>query len=128
MLPVSPAPLAGLLRPVAAQGARFVAKKYGADLAQVDRHVDTQRGVCLALRDALGGRALFEGSSLGAVDLMAATFLQMVEPVQHPRIVLLPALRRAWTAAPLVGEFADLLAWRDALYASARGERTKAAA
>lgn len=128
MLPVSPAPLAGLLRPVAAQGARFVAKKYGADLAQVDRHVDTQRGVCLALRDALGGRALFEGSSLGAVDLMAATFLQMVEPVQHPRIVLLPALRRAWTAAPLVGEFADLLAWRDGLYASARGVRTKAAA
>ena len=78
MLPVSPAPLAGLLRPVAAQGARFVAKKYGADLAQVDRHVDTQRGVCLALRDALGGRALLEGSSLGAVDLMAATFLQKV--------------------------------------------------
>jgi hypothetical protein len=52
----------------------------------------------------------------------------VVEPVQHPRIVLLPALRQAWTAAPLVGEFADLLAWRDGLYASARGVRTKAAA
>jgi glutathione S-transferase len=128
MLPVSPAPLAGALRPVAAQAARFVAKKYGADLQQVDQHVEAQRGVCLALRAALDGRAHLDGDSLSAVDLMAATFLQMVQPVQHPRMVLLPALRRAWTAAPLVGEFADLLAWRDDLYASARGTRTKAAA
>jgi len=128
MLPVSPAPLAGMLRPVAAQGARFIAKKYGADLAQVDAHVEAQRRVCLALRDALGGRQHLEADALCASDLLAATFLQMVEPVQHPRIVLLPALRRAWTAAPLVDEFADLLAWRDGLYATARGTRTRAAA
>jgi glutathione S-transferase len=128
VLPVSPAPLSGLLRPVAAQAARFVAKKYGADLARTDEHIAVQRRVCLALRDALRGRAYIEGDTLGAADVLAATYLQMVEPVTHPRIVLLPALRRAWTAAPLVDEFADLLAWRDALYANARGTRAKRAA
>jgi glutathione S-transferase len=128
MLPVSPASLASTFSPVAAQAARFVAKKYGADLTQLDRHLEAQRSVCMQLRDALAGRAYFEGSSLSAVDLLAATFLQMVEPVQHPRIPLLPALRRAWTSAPLAAEFGDLLSWRDALYANARGTRTKAAA
>lgn len=127
MLPVSPAPLAGMLSPVAAQGARFIARKYGADVSRTSHYVAVQREVCGELRDALAGRPHLEGDALCAKDLIAVSFLQTVQPVQHPRMPMLPALRRAWTAAPLVGEFADLLTWRDGLYASARGVRTKAA-
>lgn len=128
MLPVSPAPLAGVLSPVAAQGARFILRKYGADASRTEQYVDVQRGVCRELREALAGRPHLEGDTLGAKDLLAVSFLQTVQPVQHPRMPLLPALRRAWTAAPLVSEFADLLAWRDGLYAGARGVRTRVAA
>lgn len=128
MLPVSPAPLAGVLSPVAAQAARFIVRKYGADARRVDEYVEVQREVCRDVREALDGRAHLDGDALSARDLLAISFLQMVQPVQHPRMPLLPALRRAWTAAPLVDEFRDILAWRDGLYATARGVRTKLAA
>lgn len=128
MLPVSPAPLAGALSPVAAQAARFIARKYGANVDHTHQYVAVQREVCGELREALAGRPHLEGDTLSAKDLLAISFLQTVQPVHHPRMPLLPALRRAWTAAPLVDEFADVLAWRDGLYANQRGERTRAAA
>lgn len=39
-----------------------------------------------------------------------------------------PATRAVWTQPALAAEFADLLAWRDGLYAAHRPGRTRAAA
>jgi glutathione S-transferase len=55
------------------------------------------------------------------VDLTMAVVLQMVSPVDDRFIRLGPARRRAWTEPTLASEFADLVEWRDRLYAEERG-------
>ena len=49
-----------------------------------------------------------------------AVVLQVVSPVDPAYIRLGPALRRAWTEPVLAREHADLVAWKDALYAGWR--------
>jgi glutathione S-transferase len=46
--------------------------------------------------------------------------LQAVVPVAHEFIRLGPASREAWTNPRLAADYADLVAWRDRLYARHR--------
>jgi glutathione S-transferase len=110
-----PGLLAGLCRPVAALGARHVARKYGFD---ADADEPPERPVIellRAVRDRLDGRPLL-GETFGAGDILVATLLQGVRPAD-PGPKLPPATRRVWTSESLAEQFADLLEWRDALYA-----------
>ncbi|MCA9534855.1 MAG: glutathione S-transferase [Sandaracinaceae bacterium] len=118
VLPLAPGPLAHLMKPAGALGARFVARKYGADLGDGARHEATLRAVLTDLRGALSGREHLRGDAFSACDILAATLLQGVAPVSHPRVRLLPAQRAAWTHVGLADEFADLVGWRDRLYAA----------
>jgi glutathione S-transferase len=117
-----PAPLATLAAPIAAAGARFVAAKYGASLGREDDDLDVMRTTAHALATHVDLGAVPTRATLRAEDLVVATFLAGVRPADVAHISLRPAIRRAWTAEPLTGELAPLLAWRDALYASARGD------
>lgn len=97
-------------------GSSFIARKHGA------RDMDVQgilRDGFLEIRKLLEGRAfVFESFSYG--DILAATALQFLKPVDSRYIPLGPHTREALTDAALVHEFADLVAWRDALYAAHR--------
>jgi glutathione S-transferase len=120
---VSPALFAPLLRPIAAQGAKYVGRKYGANLDDESAHEQAMTELLDEIRSALGGRASLHGNGFGAKDILAATFMQGVAPVAERYIALRPALRRAWTCEQLAREYADLVEWRDTLYAKHRKAR-----
>jgi glutathione S-transferase len=58
---------------------------------------------------------------------MAAS-LQFVLPVEARYIALGPATRAVWTNPKLAEDYADLLAWRDRLYADHRSPPAVSAA
>ncbi len=113
----APEALTPMLRPVAAMAARFIARKYSADLAAGERNRAGIREVLRELRERKGSRRHFVGDSFSAFDLWAATLIQGVSPVSHRYIRLSPAVQRAWTQPGLAAEFADLVQWRDEIYA-----------
>lgn len=118
--PEVPRWLRGLLRPVTRYTMRWFARKYGVSDVQRPARVAEIRAALLELRAAL---AAGSGTLLGGftyADIVVATGLQGVSPVDHPAIRLGPATRQAWTVPELAGEFADLLAWRDRIYAEHR--------
>lgn len=108
-----PDPLAGLARPVAAWGARHIARKYGFDAgSEVDESLVAE--VLREVRDALG-QGPFISDQLSARDLLAASLVHGLRPPDG--LALRPATRRIWTSEPLAAEFEDLLEWRDRLLA-----------
>jgi glutathione S-transferase len=114
-----PGPLRGLSTPIAARGTRHLVRKY--ETAGVDpaAAMAKLREVLGAMRKVLGSRStILDGFSYA--DIAMAVVLQMISPVATEYIVLGPARRRAWTEPALASEYADLVAWRDALYAKRR--------
>jgi glutathione S-transferase len=114
-----PGPLRGAMTPLAASATRFIARKYGADAVAQAEAMATMREALGALRAALSGRSsVLEGFSYA--DIAMAVVLQMVSPVDSAYVPLGPARRRAWTEPTLAKDYADLVEWRDGLYASRR--------
>ncbi len=111
--------LGGIAIKVARYGVKRTLRKYGAptsDAARADL-----RALLGELRAALGGAAhLYPGHGLTYADIAAAQVLAFVTP-PTTGIRIGKANRLAFTDAELAAEFADLLAWRDALYAAHRG-------
>jgi glutathione S-transferase len=125
-----PRPLRRPLAPVALVGVRYLQRKYrtqsGSGDAEPLHRADLQ-GALLELRAALAdGRSTLAGE-LSFADIAMAAALQFVQPVEVARIQMAPAVRRAWTDLELAGEFNDLVAWRDQLYARWRGAAPRAA-
>jgi glutathione S-transferase len=60
------------------------------------------------------------GGAFSFADIAMATALQLTVPVADGYVALGPATRAAWADDALAAEFADLVAWRDALYARHR--------
>ncbi|MCA9563361.1 MAG: glutathione S-transferase N-terminal domain-containing protein [Myxococcales bacterium] len=105
--------LAAPLKPLAAAGARFIAKKYGFGLDPSAQQQEQIRAVLLGIREHLAkGQYLF--SEFSAADIVAATLVQGIEPVES-KPTLPPATRSAWRDAELSTEFSDLVEWRDEL-------------
>ena len=117
---VVPAFMAGLLAPVVVRAARFIGDKYGAVLERDGQNLETIRATLRAARSRIDTTRVPDARSLRAEHILLATFLQGIRPVTAPHIKLGPASRAVWTCEPLLEEAADLLAWRDAVYASAR--------
>jgi glutathione S-transferase len=112
-----PGILRGVATPMAARATRYVARKYGG----VDPAVATAkvREILSAMNKVLGSRdTILDGFSYA--DVAMAVVLQMVSPVGDDYIPLGPGRRRAWMEPSLASEFADLVAWRDAVYAKRR--------
>ncbi|MBX3184745.1 MAG: glutathione S-transferase N-terminal domain-containing protein [Polyangiaceae bacterium] len=113
---LSPKALAPLMRPLTARVVRFLTKKHGATMDT--EHARQQiRDLCLHLRESLANGSL-QRERLDAQGLLAATFLAGVKPVATSRLTA--GQRRVWTEPVLADEFADLLTWRDGLYAAFR--------
>ncbi len=114
-----PSGLRPLLAPTAKLGARFVARKHQAHGDAEAAIRDTVIPALERLREALGGRPYVLGH-FSYADITAALMLQCVRPVDDRFLPLGPGTREAWSDAALAERFADLLAWRDGLYAKHR--------
>ncbi|MGE0322025.1 MAG: glutathione S-transferase family protein [Polyangiaceae bacterium] len=112
----APEALTPMLRPVAATAARFIARKYSADLTANGRNRASIREVLGELRQRRAGAPYLLGDRFSAFDIWAATLLQAVKPVSHTYIRLSPAVEQAWSQPELAGEFEDLVSWRDRMY------------
>lgn len=117
---VSPAVFAGLFRPLARHGAGYIARKYRMDLEDEPANRQVMREVLTSIREALDGREHMAGERLSLVDIMATNLVQCVRPVQVPHMNLPPATFACWRSEELERDFADLVNWRDELYARAR--------
>jgi glutathione S-transferase len=114
-----PGPLRGLSTPIAARATRHLARKYGAAAVDPGAAMGKLREVLGAMRKVLGSRStILDGFSYA--DISMAVVVQMFMPVAMEYIALGPARRRAWTEPALASEYADLVAWRDTLYAKRR--------
>ncbi|HEX7667015.1 MAG TPA: glutathione S-transferase family protein, partial [Polyangiaceae bacterium] len=106
-------PLSGAM---ANLGASFIASKYAADDGNVDARI--RKGM-LTIKGALSGKDyVFDDFSFA--DILCASVLQAVNPFDDKYLDFPPATRKLWFDAPVVEEFADLMSWRDALYAKHR--------
>jgi glutathione S-transferase len=105
-----------LLRPVARGLTRAFAKKYELRLGDEAPQTRVMRAALDELRAGLASGAGFLLGTFTYADIAMATLLQGVAPVDDRFIRLGPATRRVWTRAALAAEYADLVAWRDALY------------
>lgn len=113
--PGVPALVRRLIRPINRLGIRWFARKYAADITDLEPHVQALRDGLTALRTGLAGAPHLLGE-LSYADIVMSNLLQGVLPVTHPAMKLGPATRRVWTHAALADEFADLVRWRDELY------------
>lgn len=119
-LPPMPAPLRGLLTPLANLGVGYLRRKYHYDAA-IEDHRRSYEQVLQSLAAALDdGRSFLVGDHVTYADLCMAVSLQCVRPVTDEYIKLGPATRLAWTDDLLAGKFPSLLDWRDRLYANLR--------
>jgi glutathione S-transferase len=100
-------------------GSRFVARKHRTSFDDPDARM---RAGLQAIRSALGGRD-YVRDGFSYADIVAATALQFVHAVPDRYIPIDPSLRASWAHPELAAEFADLLAWRDAVYAKHRPVR-----
>lgn len=108
------------LRPLVGRlGVRFLRDKYRLDHDQEASTKAASAGLS-ALREALGGRRHLFGEQLSYADIVMAVSLQLLAPVADTFIRLGPATRRVCTHPPIVEGFADLVAWRDEIYAAHR--------
>lgn len=108
--------LAPLARPVAAMGARYLARKYAFD-PTAEEDLSDLRGALDRVRAQLdGGDYLFEGFS--AADIVTACLLNGVQP--HSSLPFGPATFAAWHVPALAEAYADLIGWRDRLFAAHR--------
>lgn len=119
--PFVPDALRPALRGLAAAGVRHLQRKYAIRPGEEARHDAVSREALDALRAALsGGRRYVLGDGFTHADVAMATSLQFVLPVDARYIALGPATRAAWTNPTLAEDYADVLAWRDRLYAEHR--------
>ena len=108
-----PSWLAGPSRPLAALGARFIARKYQFDPKGADNQQPLIEGL-KAIREALGdGPFIYE--TFTAADIVAASLVTTVKPYIYP--TLGPATRAVWTDEELAERFSDLVTWRNKLRA-----------
>jgi glutathione S-transferase len=107
---------------MAKMGVRFFQKKYDLD-AIGSAGIETFRAALDALRRNLSEDRSYLLETFSYADITMAVLLQAVVPVGDEFIKLGPATREGWTQREVAREYADLVAWRDKLYAAYRKPR-----
>jgi glutathione S-transferase len=118
--PQLPGWLRRVLRPVAALGTRWFARKYALRLSHDESTLTAFRETLLGLRADLARSSPYLLGTFSYADIVMSLLLQAVVPVADRYIPLGPGMRRVWSEPALAAEFADLVAWRDELYARHR--------
>ncbi|MCB0219527.1 MAG: glutathione S-transferase [Chrysiogenetes bacterium] len=113
--PMIPAPIRLSLTALAAQGSRFLRRKYRAREKSPTDHENLIRTELTVLRGALdGGDYIYD--TLSYADIAMAVVLQFLIPPPEGSVAMGPATRRCARHPVLAEEFADLGRWRDRLY------------
>lgn len=114
-------PLAG---PIAKAGVERTLRKYTSGVTTVSEHRGFLASVLASLRADLSRSNSPEQRTLlsefSYADIVMAQVLCFVQPPHTPHVRMGPGSRRCFTDDALRTEFADLIAWRDALYAAHR--------
>jgi glutathione S-transferase len=116
------ASLGGLAPRLAAFGLRRTLRKYGANAHTLDQHRQRARAALGELRAGLEHATTSPKTLLGSftfADIACAQILGFISPPAYG-LKLGKASRRGFTDLMLAQEFADLVAWRDALYEAHR--------
>lgn len=121
--PYVPRALRGALTPLASSAVSYLARKYGVRPADEAHREARARAALDELRASLHGHRDYVLDRFSFADITMATALQFILPVAERWIPLGPATRKAWTHDALAADYADLLAWRDRLYAAHRPPR-----
>lgn len=118
--PPIPRPLRPLLRPIARIGASFFVRKYDAGPERIAASLAALTGFAERLREQLDGRDHLLGDRVTWADVCAAQVVNGFSGGVPRRLDKLPASAKTWTRPELVERFADLITWRDQLYADHR--------
>ncbi|MCA9670752.1 MAG: glutathione S-transferase domain-containing protein [Myxococcales bacterium] len=121
-----PAALRPLAARAAALGGAYLRRKY--DTRRLEGDVGREAVVAaldalragLATGDGGGGGGDYLLGRLTYADITMASMLQVVEPVRSEAVPMGESTRRCWRDAELASSYADVVAWRDALYARHR--------
>lgn len=100
-------------------GARIIAWKHPTPSGSIEALL---RDGLVHVRATIAGRD-YVYPEFSYADIIAATAVQQVAPVSERYIPIGPVKRRTWADPALAAEFADLVTWRDALYAKHRPVR-----
>ncbi|MCY1078562.1 glutathione S-transferase family protein [Archangium lansingense] len=109
----------GSMKPMARMAASFLASKHEAAADPEAALLATVVPGLEQLRAALQGRRFLTGT-FSYADITMAVTLQFIRPVAEDFIPLGPGRRKAWSHPALAERFADLLRWREQLYAEHR--------
>ncbi len=97
-------------------GTAFVASKYNARIGSVD---DRIRKGLQAVRDAIDKKDYVLGA-FSFADIVGTSIVQAIAPGDDKYVRILPGTRRLWNHAKLQKEFAELIEWRNRVYAKHR--------
>lgn len=118
--PLIPGPLRRPLRPLARSGAAFFARKYDAGPERIADSLRTLTRFAERLREQLDGHDHLVGDRFTLADVCAVMVINGFSGGVPRRLDKLPASKQTWIRPELVEQFADLIAWRDRLYAGHR--------
>ncbi len=97
-------------------GNRFVSRKFSVSTdALVKRHEEGLR----LIKQTLNGRD-YVHEKFTYADVLCATSLYFIKPVDDQFVVIDPTMRARWTQNEFVRSFPELFEWRDAIYAKHR--------
>lgn len=108
--------------PTAKFGTAMLRWKWNATHSDSDAHAALERAL-QELRNGLAGKAYLD-SEFSLADVVMSGVVQAIKPVSDEYIPLQPGTRETWTRPELAARHADLIAWRDALYAKHRQRRS----
>ncbi len=118
--PSIPTWLRPALRPLARAATMAFVRKYELRLEETEVPTRAVRSALERLRVGLASASPYLLGTFSYADIVMATLIQGISPVADRFVKLGPATRAAWTHATLAADFADLVAWRDALYETQR--------
>ena len=109
-------------RALTRSGVHRTRRKYGATAQTLDEHQAVLERVLEEIRAAIGATPR-DGGLVGPLtyaDFAAAQVLCYVDPPPHAILPIGAANRARWGDPDLAARYADVIAWRDELYARAR--------
>jgi glutathione S-transferase len=122
--PFIPTSLKGAMAGATRLAVEYVAHEFRSRSRSIDQHRERVRAFALGLQKKLAGRPyLMERFTFA--DVIAASTLNVIEPVREKYLRLPEAIREVWTDPELAREFWDLLEWRDGIYAAHRKPRAR---
>lgn len=117
-----PGAMRGMMGPVVRLAIRFLRHDFPTSRMPMDLQLSRMRDAIKSLRKLLESRSsetlLADGFSFA--DILIATSMQPIKPVDHPRYRLSEGMRNVWSTPELADEAAPLLAYRDEMYAKFR--------